>query len=228
MNATAPVEALTLADQVFERLRKAIVEGEIPAGAKISEPELSRSYGLSRGTLREAIGRLEACSLVERKPNVGARVVTLTYRELIEIYHIREALEGMAARQAAEAMSDEEIADLRTLLESHGRQMAQEGGDGYFQKEGDLDFHFRIVMGSGNRRLAQLLCNDLYHLVRMYRYQFGMAGPRAERAYAEHGRIVDAIADRDGELAEILMRRHVRASRENVENRLGPAADDRS
>lgn len=215
--ATVP---LTLADQVFERLRQAIVEGEIPAGSKISEPELSRVYGLSRATLREALGRLEACSLVERKANVGARVVTLSYRELIEIYHIREALEGMAARQAASAMSDAAIAELRALLDEHRRQMASEGGHGYFQKEGDLDFHYRIVQGSGNRRLAQLLCNDLYHLMRMYRYQFGMASARAERAFAEHIRIVDALADRDGELAEILMRRHVRASRENVERRL--------
>ena len=83
-----------------------------------------------------------------------------------------------------------------------------------------MDFHFRIVQGSGNQRLIDILCNDLYHLARMYRCQFGMGSDRARDALREHELVVDAIADRDGELAEFLMRRHIRASRRNVENRL--------
>ena len=97
-----------------------------------------------------------------------------------------------------------------------------EGHDGqaYFQREGDLDFHYRIVRGSGNSRLIQLLCDDLYHLVRLYRFQFAMPSPRAGRALREHDQVVDAIEDGDGELAEILMRRHIKASRRNMERRL--------
>jgi len=213
---TGEVRAITIADKVFAQIQRAIVEGQIPPGSKISEPELARTYGISRGPLREAIGRLEACSLVERKANVGARVVTLSSTQLLEIYHVREALEGMAARLAATAMSDDEIQDLSGLLDCHGEQIEQERGQAYFQKEGDLDFHYRIVQGSHNSRLIQLLCNDLYHLVRLYRYQFGMASKRAGRAYGEHEHIVAAIANRDGEMAELLMRHHVRSSRANV------------
>jgi len=210
----------TLADSLFDRLRQAVIGGEIAAGSKISEPELARIYGVSRGPLREAIGRLEGCGLVTRRPNVGARVVTLTAADLIEIYHVREALEGMAARLAAERMTDEEVDAMRSLLARHHDQVEREDGQAYFQKEGDLDFHFRIVQGSHNARLIGLLCDDLYHLVRLYRYQFGMASKRARKALEEHGQIVDAIADRDGESAELLMRRHVRASRRNVEKML--------
>lgn len=211
---------ITIPDRVFGLLREAIVEGRIASGAKISEPELARAYGISRGPLREAIGRLEACGLVVRRPNLGARVVTLSSRQLIEIFHVREALEGMAARLAAQHMTVVEIDDLGRLLDEHGQQIERDERQAYFQREGDLDFHFRIVQGSHNQRLVDLLCNDLYHLVRLYRYQFGMCSKRGPRAFAEHGHIVDAIARRDAEMAELLMRAHVRASRENVEKQL--------
>lgn len=209
-------QGITLADRVFSRLRQAIVEGEIPAGSKISEPELAAAYGISRGPLRDAIGRLEACHLVERRANVGARVVSLSLDDLMELYLLREALEGLAARLAAERITEREIEELRELLHRHEERVELKEGVAYFQKEGDLDFHYRIVQASGNARLIQLLCNDLYHLMRMYRYQFGMASSRARDAFREHGHIVEAIADRDPELAELLMRRHVRVSRENV------------
>jgi DNA-binding GntR family transcriptional regulator len=223
---TLPEESATLADRVFEELRQAIVEGEIPAGSKISEPEMAGRYGISRGPLREAMRRLESANLVERRPNVGARVITLTSEELLEIYLIREALEGMAARLAAERMSEPAVQDLKDLLARHRQEVAREQGQAYFQKEGDMDFHYRIVQGTGNRRLTGILCNDLYHLARMYRCQFGMGSDRALDALKEHELVVEAIADRDGEMAELLMRRHIRASRRNVERRLETAGSE--
>jgi len=210
----------TLIDRVFETLCSAIVEGDIPAGSKISEPDLAGRLQVSRASLREAIGRLEACNLVTRKPNVGARVVELKSDQLLEIYHVREALEGMAARLAAQHMTELEINELKTLVTEHSQQIEQDQGDTHFQHVDDLDFHFLIVQGSHNSRLINLLCDDLYHLVRMYRYQFGMTSQRAIPALAEHRNIVDVIAARDGEMAELMMRRHVRASRENLERML--------
>jgi DNA-binding GntR family transcriptional regulator len=210
----------TITERIFSLLREAIIEGDIPAGSKISEPELARSYGISRGPLREAIGRLESCGLVVRRANVGARVVTLSSEQLLEIFHVREALEGMAARLAARNMSDAQVAALRSLLTEHGEQIEQDVEHAYFQREGDLDFHYRIVQGSQNTRLTDLLCNDLYHLVRLYRYQFGMPSKRGPRAFVEHEHIVDAIERRDPEMAELMMRAHIRASRENVERLL--------
>ncbi|WP_243749474.1 GntR family transcriptional regulator [Pseudoteredinibacter isoporae] len=210
----------TIADKVFQDLVTAIVEGSIPAGSKISEPELAKSLGISRGPLREAIARLEACGLLIRKPNVGARVVTLSAQDMIEISEVREPLEGMACRLAAEHRSDDDLAELRRLLEQHMSMDALQKGQSYYQKEGDLDFHYKIVQCCKNQKLIGLLCDDLYHLVRMYRYQYGMSSPRAHRAFREHTQIIDAIEDRDGELAEFLMRRHIRASRNNIQARL--------
>ncbi|MGE5155811.1 MAG: GntR family transcriptional regulator [Bdellovibrio bacteriovorus] len=213
-------ESATLADRVFEQLRRAIVEGEIPAGSKLSEPELATRFGISRGPLREALRRLESTNLVERRPNLGARVITLSNDQLLEIYVVREALEGMAARLAAEHMSGEAIGELRDLIEQHRRDLARDSWQSYFQMEGEMDLHYRVVQGSGNRRLIGILCDDLYHLARMYRCQLGTGSDRAREALKEHALIVEAIGERDGELAELLMRRHIRASRRGVERRL--------
>ena len=209
---------VTAADRTFIELRRAIVEGEIPAGSKLSETELSTKYEVSRAIVREAINRVGSCHLVERKANVGARVVELSTQGLVQLYQTREALEGMAARLAAKHMSDEEITDLRQLLVVHNDKIAKR--QSYYQEEGDVDFHFRIVLGSKNAHLITLLVDSIYHLVRMYRVQFGMTGPRIKTAFAEHQHIVEAIANRDGELAELLMRRHIMYSRLNIEQKL--------
>ena len=215
--AKHPDESGTLAEHVFRRILDAIVKGDIAPGSKISEPELARTYGISRGPLREAIHRLEGQKLLVRVPHVGARVVSLSHAELIELYEIRESLEGMACRLAAERMSAGEIDELRRILQTHERDEAFQSGRGYYQQEGDHDFHYRIIQGSGNQTLARLLCDELYQLVRMYRIQFSSMPNRPHQAFAEHHRILDAIAERDGELAELLMRRHIAASRRNME-----------
>ena len=212
-------EVRTLAERVFNQLQDAIVRGELAPGTKITEPGLSKAYGISRGPLREAMRRLEAHRLIERVPHVGARVVKLSMKELLELFDVREAMESMAARLAARHMSSEEIAGLREVLAFHERQADLQRGEAYYQREGDLDFHYRIVLGSHNRMLMTILCDDLYYLVRLYRTQFSASGSRPQRAFVEHHRIVDAIEAGDEELAELLMRRHVSASRENVAER---------
>ncbi|MEG3768614.1 GntR family transcriptional regulator [Alteromonas sp. 14N.309.X.WAT.G.H12] len=215
MAAESPV---THADRTFFQLRNDIVEGVISAGSKLSETELSTKYDVSRAVVREAINRLTASHLVERKANVGARVVTLSATGLVQLYQVREALEGMAARLAAENMTQSEIDALQGLLSDHFDEV--KSGESYYQEAGDVDFHYRIVLGSKNNHLISVLIDGLYHLVRMYRVQLGMAGPRVTTAFDEHRHVVQAIANRDGELAEILMRRHILYSKNNIERKL--------
>lgn len=210
--------AVTASDKAFFRLRKEIVEGVIPAASKLSETELSTKYEVSRAVVREAINRLESCHLVERKANVGARVVALSPEGLIELYQVRESLEGMAARLAAANMSDDEVTELNMLLNSQSENIKTT--ERYYQEAGDLDFHYRIILGSKNNHLINMLVNGLYHLVRMYRVQLGMAGPRVSTAFDEHKHIVQAISNRDPELAEMLMRRHIMYSKNNIEAKL--------
>lgn len=215
MNAiTAIPPVTTLADRLFATLSEEIVCGTITAGSKISEPDLAKRLQVSRASLREAIGRLERCGLVTRRANIGARVVTLSHDQLRQLYQLREALEGMAARLAAQHIGAESLAALQQLLERHRQQVEQSGGERYFQQQGDVDFHYRIARASNNPHLIALLDNQLYHLLRMYRCQFGMSGRRALPALHEHQAIVAAIAAGDGEAAEWLMRSHIRTSRD--------------
>lgn len=211
-------QPITASDKTFFTLRRDIVEGVIPAGSKLSETELSTKYAVSRAVIREAINRLETCHLVERKANIGARVVSLTLEGLAELYQVREALEGMAARLAAAHMTDEEIEDLNNLVNSHFDSVHQ--GETYYQEAGDLDFHYRIIVGSKNKQLISMLIDNLYHLIRMYRVQLGMAGPRVTTAFDEHKSIIQALLNRDAELAEMLMRRHILYTKNNLQKKL--------
>lgn len=222
MQIVSPLErsAITSSDRVLFEIQRAIVEGDIAAGSKISEPELARRFNVSRAPLREALARLERCHLIERIPNAGARVVTLSPEGLISLYQIREELEGLACRLAAEQMPENEIDELRQLLDKHLETQRVREGESYYQEAGDLDFHYRIILGSKNQYLINMLCDELYYLVRMYRVQMGMNGPRVSRAFDEHKAIINAIANRDGELADLLMRRHIGASRKNIELQL--------
>jgi DNA-binding GntR family transcriptional regulator len=213
-------EKPTLAEKVFSELTIAIERGELPPGTKLSEQMLVERFGGSRAPMREAIQKLEARNLVARIPHAGARVVSLTLDELKDIYEVRLELEGMACRLAAQRMSDAEIAELQGLLQAHAASIAAEQGQSYYQSAGDLDFHYRIIKGSQNSRLHQMLCGDLYHIVRMYRYQTSTGHKRPGQALQEHQRIVEAIANRDAELAELLMRRHIQASLTNLETLL--------
>jgi DNA-binding GntR family transcriptional regulator len=220
LNNPTQQKIVTTADKVFQKIQYAIVEGEIAAGSKISEPELAKKFQVSRSTLREALNRLEKCHLVERKANIGSRVVECSIESLLELYVVREALEGMACRQAAQNMSEDEINEMQAMLEAHANSKSFQDGISYYQQEGDLDFHYKVILGSHNQQLINILCGQLYHLVRMYRIQFGMNSPRITRAFDEHSAIIQAICDRDGELAEMLMRRHIAASRKNIEKNI--------
>lgn len=210
----------TSADRVFEALQDAIVRGDIAPGARVGETELAVRFGTSRGPLREALRRLESRRLVERTPHVGIRIASLSHAALIELYYLREALEGMAARLAALNMTNAQVSGLKNLLAAHQQDEALKADTAYFQQEGDFDFHYRVIHGSHNTALTELLIGELYHRIRMYRYQFSAYANRPQKAFGEHQRIVEAIEARDGDLAEMLMRRHISSARQNIEKHL--------
>jgi len=210
----------TKSENLTNYLIEAIVGGDIPLGSKISEPEIAKRLNVSRGPLREAIMRLEGLGLIERIPHVGARVVSFSLNNLCELYAVREPLEGMAARLAARNITDEEIRELDGLLNTHSSHIDQVEGKSYFHQQGDFDFHYRIIKASRNSKLVTLLCDELYHLVRMYRYQSPKSPSRPTKALQEHKFILQAIRDRDEELAEMLMRRHISGSRKLIEQQI--------
>jgi DNA-binding GntR family transcriptional regulator len=210
------LEAPTLARRTFDSIKIDIIDGQLAQGTKIVESDLALKYGISRGPLREAIHRLEQIKLIVRIPHAGSRVVTLDTKMMGDIYIAREALEGMAARLAARLMSDTEISALSALLDQHETNISETEGKSYFQREGDIDFHFRIAVASQNQWILENLNGELYQLIRMCRHQSGQLPARAQTALEQHRQIAAAIAQRDEELAEILMRRHISGAWEIV------------
>jgi DNA-binding GntR family transcriptional regulator len=204
----------TLSEQIFQKLTDAIMRGELPAGAKISEPALARQYGVSRGPLREALHRLQERKLITRSANLGARVVIPTPQALHELFVVREALEGIAAREATLHATDAELAALRETITRLGAQLdASTQTPPYTQGSPDRDFHFRIAQASGNPMLIELLCAELYPLLRLYRGATTDTTDRRRQAVREHARLLSAMEERDADLAEMLMRRHIAAAR---------------
>jgi len=209
----------TLSGQTTVALREAIIKGDIAPGEKLNEPKLAEQFQVSRGPLREAIRRLVAMRLVKHVPHVGATVVTLEVESILELYDVREALEGKAAALAAENMNEQEVTKLRTLLEIH-RQHSEDNAGEYMQTEGDFDFHYQIIKGSGNRLLTDQLCDELYHLIRMFRFQTSRFKSRSNRALIEHEQLIYAIEQRDPQLAEMLMRKHIARAKASIKKAL--------
>ncbi len=209
----------TLSGQTTAALREAIIKGVFAPGEKLNEPKLAEQFQVSRGPLREAIRRLVAMRLVRHVPHVGATVVTLELESILELYDVREALEGKAAALAAENMSEEDIEKLRKLLELH-RKHTQDNEGEYMQTEGDFDFHYQIIKGSGNQLLTDQLCDELYHLIRMFRFQTSRFKSRSNRALIEHEQLIYAIEQRDPELAEMLMRKHISRAKNSIRKAL--------
>jgi DNA-binding GntR family transcriptional regulator len=210
------LESPTLARRTFDSIKADIIDGQLAQGTKIVESDLALKYGISRGPLREAIHRLEQIKLIVRIPHAGSRVITLDTKMMEDIYTARESLEGMAARLAARLMPDTEIAALSTLLDQHEASISETEGKAYFQREGDIDFHFRIAVASQNQWILENLNGELYQLIRMCRHQSGQYPSRAQTALDQHRQIAAAIERRDEELAEILMRRHISGAWEIV------------
>ncbi len=214
---------ITRSDKIYKHLLEAIVTGTIAPGSRLRETDLAQELDCGRGPLREALQRLESRKLVKKVPHVGAQVVSFDIAELIEIYQLRESLEALACELAAQHMTQDDMEHLQGLLQRHRQFLTAHDGEVYIDQDADLDFHFQIIQCSRNSWLIQLLCDELYHRVRMYRFQTAQYRSRPSKALQEHQHILDALVNRDGELASMLMKRHISAARRALESRLTSA-----
>lgn len=214
------VQPQSLVDAVTERLEAAIISGDLEPGSKLSEQALANSLGVSRGPLREAIRRLEGRRLLERKPNIGVRVVALSLKDFNEIIQVQGVLQGMACGLAAQHMDDKEIAELKSMLARHKKAANSKSGKRADPEDQDVEFHKQIIAGSRNERLKQMLREDLYFLIRFNRQKFSITREREKQVLKEHGEILDAIARRDSSAAEKAMRAHIETGRKLHEAKL--------
>jgi DNA-binding GntR family transcriptional regulator len=203
----------TLVDLVEASLEEAIVSGRIAEGTALAEADLALALGVSRSPVRDALKRLAHKGLAVARPRRGMVVGSLALAEINDFFHLREALEGLAARLAAERMTSEEIAELQRHLDAVGRDLAASGSRGYPSAQDD--FHARILQGARSRQLEGTM-EAIQARVRLLRRRSGSTPRRARMALAEHRAILAAIEARDPAAAEAGMRQHIRNARENL------------
>ncbi|HEV8105283.1 MAG TPA: GntR family transcriptional regulator [Gaiellaceae bacterium] len=206
--ATGPgVENLTLWQRVYEHLRAAILEGRLEPGTELTEVALAEQLGVSRGPLREAIGRLAAEGLVSVSPRRGAVVRSLSKEEFLQLYQVREALERMAMQLAVLRLTDEEFDGLTALNEEMAAHAAGNKVEAFF--EANLAFHARLLEASGNEKLQELYRQLLGQLGR-YRLRSLTLRGNLQRSVSEHKTILRAARRGDAERAAQLMAEHIR------------------
>ena len=202
-----PVENLTLWQRVHTHLREEILSGQLPAGSELQEVALSKTLGVSRGPIREAIGRLAAEGLVTVRPRRGAVVRALSSDEFIEAYQVREALETMAARLAVPKLTAENVAALEHAIDDMSARGAAGDVQGFF--EANTAFHLVFFDAAGNRMLA-----DLYRQLRAQidRHRLRSLELRGDvrRSIAEHKAILRAAKAGDVERTVHLVSEHIR------------------
>ena len=191
--------------QAADALRKAIVSGNLPAGSRITEGALSEQMQLSRATIRSALHLLASEGLTVLRRYSGWYVVTLSARDVRELYSIRSVLERLGARLAATDITPGGAKALKAALQLLVRRSA--GEDLAAIADADFRFHRQIIILSRNERLIALY-DALEPQIRMYLAQFnGTAWDRAA-IVADHGAIAEAVLQGDAERAGELSERH--------------------
>jgi len=190
-------------------IRDAIVEGRLEPGRRLKEDELARELGISRTPVREALRVLQSEDLVVATPNRGAVVRAHAAEELEDLYDLRALLEGHAARRAAERITDAQVEELRA---SCVRFAAVSPDDLTGLVRENLVFHHGIFEIAGSARLASMV-GKVIRLPLVYN-SYRWYSPEQKRISARyHTRIVDALAARDAEQAQLVMGEHVLEAR---------------
>lgn len=194
----------TASELAYERLRQAIVDGEFEPGKRLTELGIAALFGISRTPIREAFFRLERDGLVRSARGWGIEVVD-PRQELTDIYHIREALEGRAARLAAERGSDEEIAQIVALAQASADT---DPNDVDTRARLNEEFHLAVTAASHAERLRRLVgeYRELFASPRRLR-RFTLEETR--RAVDDHRLIAQAILRHDPDAAEDAARLHL-------------------
>ncbi|UAL31440.1 GntR family transcriptional regulator [Nocardioides rotundus] len=198
---------------MIDELRARIIAGRFAADENISELAIAEEFGVSRTPVREAFKQLQTEGLVRIRPRVGTFVTTPSRREIVELFEMKELLEGAAARLLAGRGRVPELDALAANV-AEADAVAEQGDRERYQAL-VAEFHDLLIRGADNTKLSSLyglLMNQLAY-ARLVSTSLRQPG-RVLQSEAEHHRVLDLILAKDGDSAERVMREHVRASRQ--------------
>ncbi|HUC49757.1 MAG TPA: GntR family transcriptional regulator [Xanthobacteraceae bacterium] len=210
MPLRAPLQesgAATTADAAYQALRRSILQGDLAPGERLRSDALANEMKVSRTPVREALRKLEAEGLVERSGS-GLIVREFSEQDLTELFYVREALEGMAARLAAENATPNEIGEIRELLDD--MEAVGQRGDVVALRPLTAEYHRLVGRAAHNGRLLQSLESLLEHVRQIQTSTLLHIEGRAAEALKEHRDLLQAIEARDADGAERVARIHRR------------------
>lgn len=195
---------LTLREKIVETIRNAIVNGQLPAGTRVAEPDLADKFGISRTPIREAFRQLESEGFITVVPRKGAIVASLSAKDVADFYDLKAILEGYAARSAAKKLTEKDIAK----LEAVNRQMETAANKKEVRKVLALhnEFHDIFLKACGNEKLHSIVHNLVMQFQR-FRLILAMPG-RIEGSIRQHWEIIEAFRKQDGAMAESLVQKN--------------------
>lgn len=205
------------AERVTEQLRRDVLGGFFPPGARLTETLLLERYGTSRVPVREALRALAGEGFVDLRPNAGARVAEVPVDDLADLYSVRCVVEEITASRCAQRVAAGEVAvveELTGIVEAGFTALGS--GDPVLGAELNSRFHGAIARLSGSRSMAVVL----RRVAEQIQWAYATTVPQqGQRAWTEHRRIVAAIATGDPQRAGQAMVRHVETSRRGFTRR---------
>lgn len=207
-----------LSEDAYTFIRKLFLSGNrYNPGDKISVEELSRELGVSRTPLWGAINRLEAEGIVEVVPRLGVYLIDYEPQRMLDIYLVREALEGIAARTLASKITNAQINTLEGCVKAQRKYLKSGQTERYYFSA--LEFHETIITFAGVPTLEKIL-TSVYAQVRAMRAQRNYAPTHPPESCEDHERLLDAFRKRDGDLAESEARAHLRDLADEIRSRI--------
>lgn len=203
----------SLREKVFLQIEEDIINGKYVKGQKLTENMLALDLQVSRTPIREAIRHLELEGLVETIPNKAVVVTGVTKEDIEDIYEIRISIEGLAARRAAENITEEELESLKEIMDLQEFYTMKQDMKQLVKVDGD--FHETIFRASGSKTLKHILSTFHHNLKKARSDSFGRPA-RAQSVLEEHMDIYQALKNRDSIKSEYTMIIHVK----NARNRL--------
>ena len=204
---TVAFDNLTLSQRVYEHLRDEILADHLLPGTELSEVALSKELAISRGPIREAMGRLSAEGLITMRPRRRAEVRSLTPQELIDAYQVREALEVMAVRLLIPRVTEADLARLEQLIDQMAAHIAEGAVREFFAA--NVSFHELLCELSGNPKLQQVHHRLEGEIGRFQNRTLALRGSMDD-SLTEHRAILAAIRLRDADRAAALTTDHIR------------------
>ena len=209
MNSTM-IDQQTISDKAYLAITELVFKRKLKPGDRLIETKLANDLGISRTPLREAITRLSQDGFFVTEPRKGTYVRDFQIEDVIEVYDIRIALEGLAARLSVEHLNANDLKKIkeRFLI-----------GDIADLPEIDSSLHSLFIKHSGNKRLVCILGN-IYNLTQMLRILGYASTVKSQQATSDHIQIIEALLKKDADLASSLVVEHITKTKESIISKL--------